>query len=455
MENCGSGYIPARCEAAMSDGNSSSNTPDRKPVGVPRRFAVGTVLIIMTMYSVLFAVLRSSGMPPGLFTSIAVFLTGVGAAQMLMFRGRRPRDASFVAGALLFPLILLAACFVTWLSGNPAPPLNVILLLPYQCVLGVLLGYLAGCLTAGVFLILGRIDEALHGPRAEPAVVVDGSDPGIQSRLSWDERLYNRSRKVLSAIRPYHRGRPIGDAASLLLIVLVFAGPLYRRPERLPIHLGMAVVDPPAGRLGCRVAAGNAIHWFAGFLGIGPVVDGALGGAGAIALHTLLEHVFYFTDHPLDRYIPLWLAITLGCLLGGFLLIVVAMYHHLRFRRQQPCVRPSFRVTGAAVALLAVIYASASLALLSVSKQPRQRALATIYRLRDYRSERLLWCTTPPQVVMLSAETVDDDLKHVAAINELRYSPTAELQGHRRRPKTSSRADQPHTPGPPMLTGHR
>ncbi len=74
----------------MSIDPAAGEKPTRQPIGVPRRFAVGTALIIVTMYSVLFAVMTSLGAHPSVFAIVAVFFTGVGAAQMLLFRGRRP-----------------------------------------------------------------------------------------------------------------------------------------------------------------------------------------------------------------------------------------------------------------------------------------------------------------------------------------------------------------------------
>lgn len=145
----------------------------RRAIGVPRRFAVGTALIITAMYSVLFAVMKSLGAHPLAMVIVAVFFTGVGAAQMFLFGGRRPRAASIIAGAVFCGAMPTVAFSIFWFSEGSSPPgfhpIPIIgwLLCPTIsfAIIGVLLGYVAGCLTAGVFLILNRIDRALHGPR--------------------------------------------------------------------------------------------------------------------------------------------------------------------------------------------------------------------------------------------------------------------------------------------------
>ena len=146
-----------------------------RPIGVPRRFAVGTAMIITAMYSVLFAVMKSLGAHPIVVVIVAVFFTGIGAAQMFLFGGRRPRAASIIVGVIFCGAMPTVGFSIIWFSeGYPlgAHPLAMMgwLLCPTlrSALIGVLLGYVAGCLTAGVFLILNRIDRALHGPRPEP-----------------------------------------------------------------------------------------------------------------------------------------------------------------------------------------------------------------------------------------------------------------------------------------------
>lgn len=156
---------PTPCEPVAAVASS------RRQIGVPRRFAVGTAMIITAMYSVLFAVMKSLGAHPLVMVIVAVFFTVVGAAQMLLFGGRRPREASIIAGAVFCGAMSAVGHLIAWfpeggsLGFHPFAIIGWLLCSTLGLALvGVLLGYVAGCLTAGVFLILNRIDHALHGP---------------------------------------------------------------------------------------------------------------------------------------------------------------------------------------------------------------------------------------------------------------------------------------------------
>ena len=59
----------------------------KKQTGVPRRFGMAVAMVIMTMYAMLFGVLKSFGTPPIAFVLIALFFTGVGVSQAVLFKG--------------------------------------------------------------------------------------------------------------------------------------------------------------------------------------------------------------------------------------------------------------------------------------------------------------------------------------------------------------------------------
>jgi hypothetical protein len=123
---------------------------------VPRRFGVGVMLILMTAFAVLFAIMRTFGAPPGVFLIIAGLFFAVTVAQIVLFHGKKPRAASMLAGGVAFPLTTIAVA--VWMTqdrnADPAALANV--LPPMICmsvIAGVPLGYLAGCVMAGVFLM--------------------------------------------------------------------------------------------------------------------------------------------------------------------------------------------------------------------------------------------------------------------------------------------------------------
>jgi hypothetical protein len=169
----------------VADARQPDQTPEKpasRQAGVPRRFGVGTLLLITAMYAVLFSFLRLCDSPPEAFLLIAIFFTGVGLGQMLLFKGRNPRRASWLVGACLLPCMMVGVELYNsfrppggHLSG-PEP-------LPAFCccsvISGAIYGYLAGLLIAGVFLVAGgmrRVTESRNA--ASPAADSSGAAHG-------------------------------------------------------------------------------------------------------------------------------------------------------------------------------------------------------------------------------------------------------------------------------------
>jgi hypothetical protein len=157
--------------AASSDNCSICGTlpdgakPDAKPhvreeVGVTRRFSVGTFMIMIAFFGVLFAVMKTFHVPSIAFCCIAVFFLGIGVAQMALFGGKEPRKASWIAG---FPLgflcttggIVAAVAFGQIPNGRISSE-DIISTSFFSIILGGPCGYLAGCLMAGIFLVRER-----------------------------------------------------------------------------------------------------------------------------------------------------------------------------------------------------------------------------------------------------------------------------------------------------------
>ena len=68
--------------------------------GFPRRFGIGTLLVVTTMFGVLFAGLQALGCPPIVFFLALLFFTAVGLGQAFLFGGKHPRRASVIVGAV-------------------------------------------------------------------------------------------------------------------------------------------------------------------------------------------------------------------------------------------------------------------------------------------------------------------------------------------------------------------
>jgi hypothetical protein len=133
---------------------------DTPAVGVPRQFSLAMALLMMALYAVLFATLRVLHADPEVFIVVAVFFTGVGVGQTLLFGGKYPRAASIWVGAGLFPIECVTWYVYASYSGfahDSRDAAGIIFALLLFCTpLGAGLGYLAGCVAAGMFFVSER-----------------------------------------------------------------------------------------------------------------------------------------------------------------------------------------------------------------------------------------------------------------------------------------------------------
>jgi MFS family permease len=141
---------------------------DSPACGLPRRFGLGVLMLLVTLAAVLFSALRSLGACPEVFAVISTMFAAVAVGQIFLFRGRYPRAASIWVGGCFFPLQVVA--LVIWLSlaYGPAPIFAVAVMLLVSIPLGAGFGYLSGGLVGGVFLILDALAEKRRSLR-DPA----------------------------------------------------------------------------------------------------------------------------------------------------------------------------------------------------------------------------------------------------------------------------------------------
>jgi len=151
---------------------------DTPAAGVPHRFGMGILMLMMTMFAVLFAAMQLLGARPEVFIVVAVLFAGVGLGQMLLYGGKYPRAASIWVGAGLFPVEMVGVLI------HMGAREEIICLLVGSPLLGAGFGYLAGGLTAGVFLLLEKHAKRLQpgpekGPKGEAGEA--GESPGEPS----------------------------------------------------------------------------------------------------------------------------------------------------------------------------------------------------------------------------------------------------------------------------------
>jgi putative addiction module component (TIGR02574 family) len=121
----------------------------------PRRFDLATIFVVTLAYSLLFAFMSAMQFPPGASLVVGGFITLVGAGQALLFGGNRPRTASIMTGAGL----ALVASVAFWVFVAPdfmRQQYFALMTLSYVFH-GAILGYVAGVMVGGVFLVADAV----------------------------------------------------------------------------------------------------------------------------------------------------------------------------------------------------------------------------------------------------------------------------------------------------------
>ncbi len=158
------------------------------PAQVPRRFPVGTLLLLVLVFAVVLSVLRTVGMGAGMILFVGGFVLVVGLGQVVLFRGEKPREASLCAGVAAWILLGTLGTLAGAWSGAARRWETVIWMLfaiVFSAFLGAALGYITGCVLAGVFLVADRIRTGQWNRvrEAEPAllaVTVERTGPGLE-----------------------------------------------------------------------------------------------------------------------------------------------------------------------------------------------------------------------------------------------------------------------------------
>lgn len=86
------------------------------------------------------------------------FFILVGLAQAWLFGGNRPRKSSVLVGATLVPI-----SFAISLWQRPFDPVFSTIALIWSALIGTMLGYAAGGLVAGFFMLLDTLEDLLTG----------------------------------------------------------------------------------------------------------------------------------------------------------------------------------------------------------------------------------------------------------------------------------------------------
>lgn len=139
--------------------------PGPKVYSAPRRFDLATIFVVTSAYGLLFGALNALGAWPIVSAVIAGFITIVGIGQALLFGGKKPRAASVLVGVVLHVVIWTSIMAV---SPRFYPPEAWLAMVAAVVVSGVMLGYCAGGLVGGVFL-LADVLRGRFGQKSPPA----------------------------------------------------------------------------------------------------------------------------------------------------------------------------------------------------------------------------------------------------------------------------------------------
>ena len=129
--------------------NPTNQPPDEVPrvYSAPRRFGIGTLLVVATACGVLIWLLQLLGTPPSAIISIGVFLAVVAAMQVGF--GPDPRLASQCAG-----VVCTVGWFFYYVISRQLFDCAIMCSLPVIIGLGVAAGYCGGALVAGLFMTM-------------------------------------------------------------------------------------------------------------------------------------------------------------------------------------------------------------------------------------------------------------------------------------------------------------
>jgi hypothetical protein len=126
-----------------------------KIYSVPRRFDLATIFVVTLAYSLLFGLMSTLSFPPSASAMVAGFILIVGAAQAVLFGGKKPRTASIIAGAAIYSVAMIAV----WFANGPRLYSSWQILVPatFMVASGGMLGYIAGVVIGGVFLVADKL----------------------------------------------------------------------------------------------------------------------------------------------------------------------------------------------------------------------------------------------------------------------------------------------------------
>jgi hypothetical protein len=151
--------------------------PPPEQTGMPRRFGIGSIMVVTAAFSLLFLLLKLAQEPIEAYLVFAGFFTIIAIAQAILFGGRNPRKASIATGVVVVSLVSM---FMPALKSSPArhsDALDFVFVSIVGAIGGAIYGYVAGALIGGVFLMMESADKYFHPPQDESDIEIVEFDP--------------------------------------------------------------------------------------------------------------------------------------------------------------------------------------------------------------------------------------------------------------------------------------
>ena len=136
--------------------------PQRPQVGAPRRFDIGTIVILAIVFAVFFGIATLLNFPSSSYGYITIFIGGVAACQLLLFKGKYPRETSIISGSVIFYLLMVFVSLTNDFGPRDFTRQITFSIQGFFVNLGIggLLGYLVGGLISCGFWIRDKIGKS-------------------------------------------------------------------------------------------------------------------------------------------------------------------------------------------------------------------------------------------------------------------------------------------------------
>ena len=358
--------------------NLSTNT---SVAGVPRRFAIGSLVVIVTVFAVLFRILTLFDTPAEVAGLIALFFSGIGLGQAFLLRGQRPRAASCLGGALLAPAIMLAvfggSFVVPGLAHLRPNTLDSVVLLRlmsgmfYLSLFGSVLGYFFGCIAAGAFLVTDRW-RPLGAPALQPSSTGSNERHELGTPLRLDERLWNGVSHLSRELSLQRRQSSLRLARNMFCVTFVLlAGitPFVRPTWQRWYFVGAAIVSVLVA-----YAWAGLVQW-TWKRAIGVIV---LSLACAASCAVYAQRIFIFTE-PTPPQMAYPISLLFGVVAGFLSVGTVGWWVSWRGGFTGSLTRTTTRMGRAAILILALVYVCVLGATYWMLNRPKQVALNYVH----------------------------------------------------------------------------